>query len=73
METNYLTKAQYSAAKARLTRAMNSGNRHRVIAVVDAQYEEWNGGDYAYPDDWHRWERARTDAEYLLRLEAGGR
>lgn len=68
--TKYLTKAQYSAAKARLTRAVNSGDRHKVIDTVRAQFAAWDEGDYAYPDDWHRWERALRDAEYLLMLDA---
>ena len=69
--TQYLTQAQYRTAKSRLTRAIRSGDRHKVIATVEATYAEWNDGDYAYPDDWHRWERALADAEYLLRLDAG--
>jgi hypothetical protein len=66
--TKYLTKTQYSAAKARLTRAINSGNPHLVVDTVTAQYREWDNGDYAYPDDWHRWERAREDARFQLGL-----
>jgi hypothetical protein len=67
MTTNYLTKAQYSAAKSRLTRAVRSGNRQRVLDVVAETFAEWDAGDFAYPDDWHRWERARLDAEMALR------
>lgn len=68
MATNYLTQKQFSQAKARLTRAINSGDNARVIAVVDEQYAEWDAGNFAYPDDWHRWERARSDAEFRIRL-----
>jgi hypothetical protein len=68
--TNYLTQAQFRAAKSRLTRAVNSGDPAKVIAEVDRTYAEWNDGDYAYPDDWHRWERALTDAEWKLRRSA---
>lgn len=60
--TNYLTKAQFSAAKARLTRALNSKDPQRVLDTVAAEYATWDEGDYAYPDDWHRWERAKDDA-----------
>lgn len=70
MTTNYLSKAQYSAAKGRLTRAVNSGDHKRVIATVNAQFAEWDDGDYAYPDDWHRWERARYDAEHAMMMAA---
>lgn len=68
--TNYLTRAQYSAAKSRLTRALRSGSRQKVLDVVEETFAEWDAGDFAYPDDWHRWERARNDAEYLMRLDA---
>ena len=64
--TQYLTKQQFSAAKSRLTRAIRSGDPRSVIAEVDATYADWNDGDYAYPDDWHRWERAKGDAEMAL-------
>ena len=60
--TKYLTKAQYRAAKSRLTKAIRSGDNQRVIDTVNAQYREWQEGNYAYPDDWHRWEIARLDA-----------
>lgn len=63
--TQYLTKKQYSAAKARLTRAVRSGDRQKVIDTVTAQFAEWDAGDYAFPDDWHRWERARQDARMM--------
>lgn len=68
--TNYLTNAQFRAAKTRLTRAVNSGDHRRIIGVVDEQFQIWNDGDFAYPDDWHRWERARQDAEVALRRAA---
>lgn len=64
--TNYLTKAQFSAAKSRLTRAVNSGDPCKVIAVVEETFAEWDAGDFAYPDDWHRWERARRDADFKV-------
>lgn len=66
--TNYLTKAQYRAAKSRLTRAVNSGDPRKVIAVVEETFAEWDAGYFAYPDDWHRWEMARYDADLAARL-----
>lgn len=68
--TKYLTNGQFRAAKSRLTRAVNSGDHHKVVAVVADQFNEWDAGDYAYPDDWHRWERARGDAELALARES---
>jgi hypothetical protein len=64
--TQYLTKQQFSNAKRRLTIALRSGDARKVIAEVDATFADWNDGDYAYPDDWARWQRARDDAEMAL-------
>ena len=65
--SNYLTRGQFRVAKARLTRAVNSGDAQKVIDCVDRQFAEWDAGDYAYPDAWQRWERARGDAELEAR------
>jgi hypothetical protein len=64
--TQYLTAAQYRAAKARLTRAVNSGDTRRIIDTVEAQFAAWDEGNFAFPDDWHRWERAAFDARHAL-------
>lgn len=70
--TTYLTKAQFSQAKTRLTKAVNAakrtGDHQRVIDVVNETFDSWDAGDFAYPDDWHRWERARYDAVHALRM-----
>jgi len=68
--TTYLTNQQFKAAKAALTRAVRSGDRQRVIDHVAATFDRWDRDDVAYPDDWHRWERARQDALYLQQREA---
>ena len=68
--TNYITTKSYRAAKARLTRAVNSGDPHKVVAEVTRTFAEWDAGDFAYPDDWHRWQRALDDAEYAIRRAA---
>jgi len=60
--TNYLTKAQYTRQKAALTRAVNSGDAAKVEAQVIKTVGEWNDGHYAWPDDWHRWQRALDDS-----------
>lgn len=67
--TRYLTKAQFSAAKARLTRAVNSGDPQKILDTVAAQFDAWDDGDFAYPDDWHRWERAQYDARHALLMD----
>jgi hypothetical protein len=64
--TTYLTKGEFRAAKARLTRAINSGNPHLVREVVADTFAEWDRNNVAYPDDWHRWERADRDAEMAI-------
>lgn len=73
METNYLSKGQFRAAKTRLTRAVNAakrtGDHQKVIDVVNETFDEWDAGDFAWPDDWRRWERARYDADFALALE----
>jgi hypothetical protein len=66
--TKYLTRAQFSAAKSRLTRAVNSGDPQKVIGEVNETFAEWDAGGFAWPDDWSRWERARYDAEYAHRV-----
>lgn len=66
--TNYLSKTQYRADKSRLTRAVNSGDHRKVIDVVADTFAAWEDGGYAFPDDWHRWERASADAWHALRM-----
>lgn len=61
---NYLTKRQYANAKRSLTiacKTMQTDPQH-TIDHIDAQFEAWNDGGYAYPDSWHRWQIARDDA-----------
>lgn len=69
----YLTKAQYSALKSRLTRAQNAANKHggtywakleaEARRVLDDVFVE-----YVAPDDWARWQRALDDAQWQQRL-----
>lgn len=60
--TQYLTQAQYRAAKSALTRAVNTGDPAKIEAQVRKTVDEWNDGHYAWPDDWHRWQRALDDS-----------
>ena len=84
--TQYITNAEYRAAKSALTRVVNKLGQaqsaahswhatpeqkealvkaaNAVIDEVNKRFSLWNKGDYAYPDDWARWERARDDAYY---------
>lgn len=58
----------YRAQKAALTRAKKSGPEAVLKAVSDFHnfYEQRN---IALPDDHHRWERAKDDAEFALRRD----
>lgn len=66
---SYLTRAQFANAKRRLTVAKKK-SPEAVIAEVDRTFAEWDAGNYAWPDDWARWQRAKDDAEFALRFGA---
>jgi hypothetical protein len=68
--TRYLTKAEFSKAKAALTRAKNSGDARKVVDLVDQTFAAWDDAGVAWPDDWARWQRAKDDAELALAREA---
>jgi hypothetical protein len=46
--------------KAALTRAINSGDRDKLILVVRDAVRDWNRIG-SWPDDWARWQRALDD------------
>lgn len=46
--------------KAALTRAINSGDRDKMVEVCAAAVTEWDEIG-AWPDDWSRWQRALDD------------
>ena len=52
--------------QAALTRAINSGDPKRVIAVVQAAVADFDR--YMWPDRWFDWQRALNDAESKLGL-----
>jgi len=59
-------KREMPKLKAKLTRAKNSKDPAKVIAVVAeayAAFDRWG----AYPDNWRIFENAKTDAEYQQR------
>lgn len=64
--TKYMSKQQHSQAKARLTRAKKKGPE-AVIAEVNRTLNGWDMDGYAWPDDWHNWNRAAEDAKMELR------
>ncbi len=59
----------YAQQKAGLTRAVNSGDAQKVETEVARAVDEWGSpawraahGTNAWPDDWHRWQRALDDS-----------
>lgn len=46
--------------KAALTRAINSGDRNKMIETCAKAVAEWDEIG-AWPDDWGRWQRALDD------------
>jgi hypothetical protein len=52
---------EFRRQKAALTRAINSGDRDKVLVACTAAVHEWNQPGRAWPDDWSRWQRALDD------------
>jgi hypothetical protein len=48
--------------RARLTRAMRSGDPNAVVLACRDAVAEWNRPGSMWPDDWSRWQRALDDA-----------
>lgn len=53
--------------KGRLTRALKTGDRAKVEAAVLLAVAEWDEIG-AWPDDWHRWQRALDDVRSSIVL-----
>jgi hypothetical protein len=64
--TTYLPRQQLSTARARLTRAKKKAAAQNdpqiVLDEVARTFREWDEADAAYPDTWHTWEAAASDA-----------
>ena len=56
---------EWPKQKAALTRAINSGDPHKVVAAVEKAVREWNEWG-TWPDGWHRWNIAYQDAMSLI-------
>ena len=52
---------EYRAQKAALTRAVNSGDRDKVLLAATKAVRQWNQPGRFWPDDWARWQRALDD------------
>lgn len=47
--------------RAALTRAINSGDKDKLVLVVRDAVREWRKPGAMWPDDWSRWQRALDD------------
>lgn len=56
--------AAFKQQKSRLTRAVNSGEPHKVREACERAVSEWGREPFngMWPDDWSRWQRALDDA-----------
>lgn len=62
-----LTRRDYTNLKSRLTRAINRGDQQKIID--ECNHAERIFEEKGYPDNWMRWQRAKEDAEYQIRLD----
>ena len=72
-----ITQAEYSNLKRRLTTAQNKvknapeGDKKKAAAqavVAEAERAEGIFNTKGHPDDWSRWERAKEDAQMVIRF-----
>lgn len=52
---------EFRRQKAALTRAINSGDRDKVLIACTNAVREWNKPGRAWPDNWSRWQIALDD------------
>jgi hypothetical protein len=65
-----LAKRLHRKHKGALTRATKVGNR-AVVKACRAFFDEFREHDLPLPDDWHRWERAQSDALHGIMRDEG--
>jgi hypothetical protein len=55
---------EFKRQKAALTRAINSGDKDKIVLACRKAVREWSEPPFngAWPDDWSRWQRALDDA-----------
>lgn len=53
---------EFKKQKTALTRAVNSGDRDKIILACKKAVGEWDQPGRAWPDDWSRWQNALDDA-----------
>lgn len=62
----------YTAQKAALTRAANTGDTYKVALACARAVEQWNSPGGYWPDDWSAWQRAFDDAMVASGHPGGG-
>jgi hypothetical protein len=65
--------AAFRKFKSALTRAKNQKDHAKVVVVVNEFFEFFDSRDWALPDDWRRFDIARSDARLVLRRESTDR
>lgn len=55
-----IAQRQFRAQKTALTKAINKADAAAIVAATTKAVSEWEGN--AWPDSWHRWQRALDDA-----------
>lgn len=53
--------------RAALTRAINAGDPKKILETANRALAKFD--EIGYPDQWHRWQRARDDAVYALQQQ----
>lgn len=62
---NYVAmKRELPKLRAALTRAKNSGDPQKVVDAVDLAFARFDV--IGYPDSWHTWNIAKSDAEWKI-------
>ncbi len=59
-----LTQAEYRRLKTALTRAINSGDPHKIVKTCNQA--EAIFASQGYPDSWSRWTKAKEDAQFAI-------
>jgi hypothetical protein len=59
--------------RSRLTRAVNAGDPQRIVKVCEEAFAVFDTYAHGWPDDWSRWQRAKEDAEYTIRVKEWAR
>lgn len=66
-----LTQKEFASLKSRLTRAENKKREDPEKLLSEATRALAVFEEKGFPDAWHRWQRAKEDAEYLIRQRPG--